>query len=504
MKGAAEPTARERRRVRRARQRELGRRQQARGQGPLSAPALPNRMNEYASVEEERERRQDAATEHLRIMRGQLPVLLGRLAKIPDPRNPEKIKHKMTMVLLYGILMFVYQMGSRREANQKLTRPQFKEHFALAFPELEQIPHHDTLNRVLSKIEVDQIREAQAELIRRLIRKKKFVRYLVQGRYPVAIDGTQKYVRQQMLSEDWLRRHVRDGEERVAQYYVYVLEANIALRNGMSIPLATEFLAVSHGDTDREKQDCELRAFKRLAAWLKEQFPRLPLLLLLDGLYPNGPLMTECRRHGWDFMIVLQDKSLPTVWEEYNGLKGLQEENQLVQKWGPRTQRFRWVNQIEYEYGEGRARRRINLHVVVCEESWEEIVGDGLIVDKTSRHAWISSHPLSRGCIHERCNLGARHRWAIESGLLVEKRQGYNYEHCFSFNWNAMKGFHYLMRLAHLINVLAQYSSALRSLLLRLGVRGLIDFLRETMAGPWLDPQWVRRRLAEPFQLRLE
>jgi len=31
-----------------------------------------------------------------------------------------------------------------------------------------------------------------------------------------------------------------------------------------------------------------------------------------------------------------------------------------------------------------------------------------------------------------------------------------------------------------------------------------IDFLKETMAGPWLDPQWVRRRLAEPFQLRLE
>ena len=107
------------------------------------------------------------------------------------------------------------------------------------------------------------------------------------------------------------------------------------------------------------------------------------------------------------------------------------------------------------------------------------------------------------GMIHERCNLGARHRWAIESGLLVEKRQGYHYEHCFSFNWNAMKWFHDLMRW-HLINVLAQYSCALRGLLLRFGARGLIDFLRETMAGPWLDPQWVRKRLAEPYQLRLE
>lgn len=503
MSVACKPTARERRRERRKRQRTIKCRQQQ-GPGPLSAPALPNRTSEYANVEQEREGRQDAAIEHLRIMRGQMPVLLGRLAKIPDPRNPEKIRHKMTMVLLYGILIFVYQMGSRREANQKLTRPQFKEQLALAFPELEQMPHHDTLNRLLSQIEVDQIREAQAELIRRLIRKKKFVRYLVQSLYPVAIDGTQKHVSREQLSEEWLRRHVKDGQERVAQYYVYVLEANLALRNGMSIPLATEFLAASHGDTDREKQDCELRAFKRLAAWLKKQFPHLPLLLLLDGLYPNGPLMTECRRRGWDFMIVLQDKSLPTVWEEYNGLKSLQGENQLVQKWGPRTQRFRWVNQIEYDYSDGRTRRSIKLHVVVCEENWEELVGDGLIDVKTSRHAWISSQPLSRGSIHERCNLGARHRWAIESGLLVEKRQGYHYEHCFSFDWNAMKGFHYLMRLAHLINVLAQYSCALRKQFLRFGVRGCIDFLWETMAGPWLDPQWVRMRLVQPFQLRLE
>lgn len=503
MRGTTEPTARDRRRVRRAEQLKLRHRQQAQGLGPLSAPALPNRKSEYASVEEEREGRQDAATEHLRIIRGKLPVLLGRLAKIPDPRNPKKIQHKMTMVLLYGILMFVYQMGSRREANQKMTRPQFKEHFALAFPDLKEIPHHDTLNRVLSKIEVDQIREAQAELIRRLIRKKKFVRYLIEGRYPVAIDGTQKQVRQEMLSEEWLRRYAKD-DERATQYYVYTLEANLALRNGMSIPLATEFLAASHGDTDREKQDCELRAFHRLAAWLKAQFPRLPLLLLLDGLYPNGPLMAECRRRGWDFIIVLQDKSLPTVWEEYNGLKSLQGENQLVQKWGSRTQRFRWVNQIEYEYGAGKARRRIPLNVVVCQESWEQIDDNGNVVAMSSRHAWISSRPLSSRIIHERCNLGARHRWAIESGLLVEKCQGYHYEHCFSFNWNAMKGFHYLMRLAHLINVLAQYSSALRGLFLKFGVRGLIDFLKETMAGPWLDPQRVKRRLAEPFQLRLE
>jgi hypothetical protein len=36
-----------------------------------------------------------------------------------------------------------------------------------------------------------------------------------------------------------------------------------------------------------------------------------------------------------------------------------------------------------------------------------------------------------------------------------------------------------------------------------LGVRGFIRFIRETIAGPWLDPLLVRERLAAPFQLRL-
>jgi hypothetical protein len=263
MSGTTEPGPLERRLARKKAQQELRDRKIAQGLAPLAVAALPNRKSEYGSVEEEQQARQEAITTQWQIMGGLLPVLLARLEKIPDPRQPKKIKHKMTMVLLYGIMMFVHQMSSRREANQKMTHPQFMENLALAFPDLDQIPHHDTLNRLLSAMDVDQIPEAHIELLRRLIRKKKFVRYLIDGRYPVAIDGTQKLVRAEMLSEEWLQRYAKD-EERATQYYVYTLEANLALRNGMSIPLTTEFLVYSQGDIEHNKQDCELRAFKRI------------------------------------------------------------------------------------------------------------------------------------------------------------------------------------------------------------------------------------------------
>ena len=288
------------------------------------------------------------------------------------------------------------------------------------------------------------------------------------------------------------------------QYYVYVLEASLAFANGMTIPLMSEFLSYAEGDRERNKQDPESKAFKRLAERIKERFPRLPVMVLLDRLYANGPVVELCRRYRWQFMIVLQDDSLPSVWEEVEGLRKLQERNRLDRNWGDRKQHFWWVNDIEYRYGD-HERKRQTVHVAICDESWEEAdPATAEIVAKRSKHAWLSSEPLRRENVHERCNLGARHRWGIKNSFLVEKRHGYEYQHCFSQNWNAMKGYHFLMRLGHLINILARNKARLARLVCRIGVRGLIRFLRETCSGPWLDAQPIRVVLESPCQIRLE
>jgi hypothetical protein len=144
------------------------------------------------------------------------------------------------------------------------------------------------------------------------------------------------------------------------------------------------------------------------------------------------------------------------------------------------------------------------VHVAICEESWNDVDRESAqIVPKSSKHAWLSSEPLSRRNVHERCNLGARHRWGIESNFLIEKHPGYKYEHCFSCNWTAMKGYHFLMRLGHLINILAQNTELLANPALQRGVRGLIRFIRETCAGPWLDAKRIRQIIESPCQIRL-
>jgi hypothetical protein len=202
---------------------------------------------------------------------------------------------------------------------------------------------------LLQEIEVQALEETHVELLRRWIRNKKFRRYLISQCYPMAIDGTQKLVRNgQWWAEEWLerRRDTADGE--TVQQYVYVLEANLVFHNGVTLPLLSEFLSYAEGDPDDHKQDCERNAFYRLAARLKAYFPRLPILLLLDGLYPNGPLMALCRQYHWQFMIVLPDKCLPSVWEEVEALKPRLPHHRKHPHWHGRRQQFWWVNDITY------------------------------------------------------------------------------------------------------------------------------------------------------------
>ena len=113
------------------------------------------------------------------------------------------------------------QMTSRREANRELSRPAFLATLQQLFPELESLPHADTLNRLLSELDVAHLEQAHVALLQRLIRNKKFRRYLIAQCYPIAIDGTQKLVRSGPWgAEEWLERRRETAEGESVQQYV--------------------------------------------------------------------------------------------------------------------------------------------------------------------------------------------------------------------------------------------------------------------------------------------
>jgi len=461
--------------------------------------SIANHKCTYDTVEEEQVARNQATAEHIETIRTQLPFLLQRIAKIKDPRNPDKIKYALDVLMLYGMISFVLHMHSSRETTRKMTRPMFWANLQLLFPEFAdnpEAPHHGTLTRVLSQIEVNDISDLIIALVSKWIKKKKFSRYLIDHRYLIAIDGTQKMCLDRLWDEECLQRTFNKGKENeYSQYYVYVLQATLTLSGGMSIPFMSEFLSYSEGDSDRDKQDCETKAFHRLAQRLKKAFPNLKIMLLLDGLYPSGPVFETCRQNNWHYMIVWKDKVLKSAETEFEALCNLEPGNSLSMKYNDRQQEYRHANDIDYTYGPNGTKSHL-LHAVECRETWEEIeVGGTNVVQKSSKHRWISSEPLEKWNLHRLCNLCARKRWTIETIFLVEKHHGYQFEHCFSYNWDAMIGYHYLMQLAHVFNVMAQYSKIVIDNIKELGVRGFIEFVHESIANPWLDSDWIKVRL---------
>jgi hypothetical protein len=169
-------------------------------------------------------------------------------------------------------------------------------------------------------------------------------------------------------------------------------------------------------------------------------------------------------------------------------------ENRADYNWGDRTQKYFWANEMEYSYLTGQVTKIVNINVVVCYESWEEVHSrsTGRTEKKKTRYVWISSKPLTQSNVFHRCTKIARWRWQIEINFLVEKQQGYEFEHCYSYTWDAMKGFHFLMKIGHFLNVMALNSELLVEKVQHLGVRGFIRALKLACEGALLD----KKRLA--------
>lgn len=230
-------------------------------------------------MEEEQAARQSAAEAQINAWRAILPGLLEKFARLKDPRRPGSIRHKLTVLMVYGLLLFIFQYASRREANRELSCPTILDTLRAIFPEVDGTPHLDTLARLLEKIPAEQIENILGTTVRKLLRKKKLQALLVEKHYVVAIDGTQKFARTASFAPEALHRKNKN--------YVYLLEAALVGPQGIVIPPLAEFCE-NQADQDQEKQGCGLKAFRRLAPRLKELMGKLPPLIVADGFYPNG------------------------------------------------------------------------------------------------------------------------------------------------------------------------------------------------------------------------
>ncbi len=144
------------------------------------------------------------------------------------------------------------------------------------------------------------------------------------------------------------------------------------------------------------------------------------------------------------------------------------------------------------------------LHVVICTERYMVIdLKTNSLKEKTVRFAWLSRKPINEKNVVYRCNQIGRQRWMIEESILKEKRHGFQYEHLFSSDWTAMKGYHYLMRIGHLLNEIVLALSDLEKAIYTYTESGLIALVMNTLMSPWLSVKVLSECLQSRYQLRL-
>ena len=414
----------------------------------------------------------DGLTErYMRLLRLLLPGILAMFTTVEDPRNPKKITHNLPVVILYGIIIFLSHTTSRRAANREVGGSKIAELMQGILPEFASTPHADTLARLLKGIDDGILERHYEELIKGFVKSDKF-REVNPGRILVAADGTQLFSRRYRWDERALSSNAGDPDKE--RYYAYALESVLIMDNGMVLPLLTEPLENGERLDGNGKQDCETKAFQRLAERIMKVLGKGSVTIVLDGLYATGPMMSICRNYGWEFMITLKRECLKSVWEDHEGLQKIEMENTLYAQWGDRNQIYRWSNDITYTYGKNH--KKLILNVVTCTETWKEANArkGGIPTEKRTEYAWLSSSKINAKNVFTLCTKIARNRWRIENHFLVLKHKGYSYTHCFSLDWGTIKGFHSLSKFANFINTFIAYSETMADAVVAEGISGAV------------------------------
>lgn len=415
---------------------------------------------------------------------------------VRDGRNAELITYPLEELLFTGVMMYLCHLGSRRNINHKLRGNEAAEEKSKLLFGTDRIPHGDTLDYAFQKLEVGEMQEVVNWMAAKLIRKKVLAKWRLFDRYYlVAIDGTGVLSFREPHCPYCLTQKLSNGTIR---YYHPILEAKLITENGFAFSLMTEF--IENREPNASKQDCELRAFYRLANRLKKRFPRLPICLLMDGLFAGGPTLSICEQNNWQYLIVLSDDALPDINHEFEALLKLTPEyhRQIDREDGSR-QAFRWMDGIAYTDS---FQVHHTLGVIEC----VEISQNSKREEQIGKHKWMTSFLLTSNNVLTLSKAG-RHRWKIENeGFNLQKNGGFKLEHPYSHHDVARKVFYYLLQIAFIIFQLMEKGSLFRNAFPN-GVGSLKNIafrLLEAWRNLRLDAQHFNSLYNGRFQIRFD
>jgi hypothetical protein len=402
-----------------------------------------------------------------KVINSRFPELFDKLNILTDSRN--RREYSMCEIITGGLFLFIFKESSRNSYNNDRREENFRKNFYRYFG--FNLPHADAIEDVLRKLPPEQLETLKAQLVSSLIEQKIFRKFRFLGKYYlIAVDGTGIASFDHKHCKHCLTKTSKKG---VVTYFHYVLEAKIVTSNGLAISIASEFIENPAGG-DYEKQDCEQKAFVRLADKIKKFFPRLEICILADGLYPNNTVFEICKKNNWAFIITLKEGCLKTFNREVELLRATAKGREVFRadKTSRTFLKYLYLNNIEYG--------KNSYSWVECTET---TIHKNKKTQSVQRFVYITNNTQSIKTVITTADSG-RLRWKVENeGFNTQKNLGYELEHKYSrVSYTAMQNYYQLCQIAHAIN---QFVERLRELVLLIkehSKQTISDIWKKTLA----------------------
>ena len=342
---------------------------------------------------------------------------------LEDTRNKNKQSYSLKDVLMTVFGVFHSNHTSLAEAIRTIEKT--NENCRKIY-NIEDVPTDDTVRNVLDKIPSDDIfRPAYKAIWSIFQRSGKLQAYqYLNGKYLAAFDGTQ-YFSSGKIKCDRCNTKTRNG---ITIYSHQALQvAVMSLDQKEPLPLYAEEIA---GEGNNSKQDCEINAAKRCIAKIKQDHPKLGLVLVGDALFGNTPMIQEILACGWDYIINTKYKSQKTL--NINIAEEDCESGYYINRKGSEVKCY-WKNNVPLNKAESTL-------VNFCKVVEYKKSGEAKYIGQ-----WITNIEITKENAGE-IAAGGRARWMIENECFNTLKHhqfhmGHNYGHgkkYMSFNFYGM------------------------------------------------------------------
>lgn len=370
--------------------------------------------------------------EILKIIHKYFPQLLSLFNKLTDKRHKSYITYNMRTIIMTRLMALICGITSMTGINDEFNKEEaIKNLSSICKQELNEVPDWQTIQDVIEELSLEEIEDIRKYIVKALIRSKMFDKYKYNGAFQVLVDATGLSSHDYNLNDNCLVR-TRDGKKK---YFKYVLEAKLVFNN-IVVSLDSEWIENNELNNENDKQDCEIKAFKRMAVRIKKNYPKMKFIITGDALYANKSMMDICKDNKWDYIFNLKKDRLKNIYEEFIDNVNYQNE----------TSHDNYYLSTNIEYKD---------HIISAFKYVETKK------DKTTTFNYISNLKIDNYNIKEIVKMGRR-RWKIENEGFNEQKNGtFSISHLCSRNENALKIHYLFIQIAHIIRQLLEYGSKL-------------------------------------------